>query len=65
MKGQLTLFLDQYGNHFYSRTLRELRSQIPGRICKMYRDTKRGSVHVGYVIGRHWLAAFQPIELPA
>ena len=65
MKGQLTLFLDQYGNRFYSRTLRELRSQIPGRLSKIYRDSKSGTLHVGYVIGQHWLTAFQPIELPA
>lgn len=65
MKGRHTLFLDQHGNRFYSRTLRELRAQIPGRISKMYRDTRNGTLHVGYVIGRHWLTAFQPVELPA
>ncbi|GAA5483948.1 hypothetical protein [Haloferula sargassicola] len=65
MKGQLTLFLDQYGNRFYSRTLRELREQVPGRVSKMYHDTERGTVQVGYVIGQHWLTAFQPVELPA
>lgn len=65
MKGHLTLFLDQYGNRFYSRTVRELREQVPGRLSKMYRDTKSGTLHVGYVIGQHWLTAFQPVELPA
>lgn len=65
MNGKTTLFIDQYGNRFFSRTVRELRSQVPGRLAKMYRDTERGTVHVGYVIGRHWLTAFQPVELPA
>jgi hypothetical protein len=65
MKGHFTLFLDQYGNRFYSRTVRELREQVPGRLSKMYRDTTSGTRHVGYVIGQHWLTAFQPVELPA
>ena len=64
MKGHLTLYLDQFGNRFYSRTVRGLRKQIPGRLSKMYRDTTSGTRHVGYVIGQHWLTAFQPVELP-
>ena len=67
MNGNITLYLDQWGNRFTSRTVRELREQIGGgRISKMFRDKRDGStVHVGYVVGAHWLTAFKPIELPA
>lgn len=60
------LYLDQYGNKFFARTVKELRSKIEGggsRVSKMYIDKKDGStVHCGYVIGGHWLTAFVPFE---
>lgn len=69
MKGKLTLFRDQYGNNFFASTVRELRSQIGmggSRVSKMYQDFKDGgTAHTGYVIGRHWLTAFQPVRRPA
>lgn len=62
----MKLYIDQYGNKFWARTLKELRAQIPGRCSKMYVDKKDGStVHTGYVIGQHWLTAFVPWEQPA
>jgi hypothetical protein len=64
MKPRL-LYLDQYGNAFWARTLKELKEQIPGRVSIMYCDKKDGStVRQGYVIGQHWLQAYQPVELP-
>ena len=39
MNGTLMLYLDQYGNHFYARTVRELREKVGSsgsRIAKMY-----------------------------
>ena len=67
MNGIPTLFIDQYGNKFWSRTVKELRSKIGGggsRVSKMYVDKKDGrSVQVGYVIGQHWLNAYRPIEV--
>lgn len=67
MNGTLVLYLDQFGNHWRAHTVRELREQIGGgRIFKMYRDTRDGGhVHVGYVVGRHWCEAFQPVRIPA
>lgn len=66
MKGKLTLYLDQYGNKWFARTIKELREKIGGgRVSKMYRDTKEGTKHVGYVVGPHWCEAFQPVRLPA
>lgn len=69
MKGKLFLYVDQYGNRYYSKTVKELRSKILGggsRISKMYRDCKSGkTVHCGYVVGGRWLTAYQPVELPA
>lgn len=66
MNGKLTLYRDQHGNCFYAKTLRELRGKIGmggSRVSKMYVDTKDGRVlHVGYVIGSHWLTAFQRVE---
>lgn len=69
MKGNKVLYLDQWGNRFYAKTLRELRLQIGTggcRMSKMYRDKKDGTcVHVGYVIGQHWLTAYVPLEIAA
>lgn len=69
MNGTLMLYLDQYGNHFYARTVRGLREKVGSsgsRIAKM--DVENGADgeprHVGYVIAGHWLKMFAPIELP-
>ena len=69
MNGKQTLYFDQWGNRFWAKTVKELRRKIEGggsRVGKMYRDKKDGSiVHVGYVIGSHWLTAYRPVEIPA
>lgn len=66
LNGEMTLFLDQYGNPYWAKTLEELRSKCAGRVSKMYVDKKDGtSVWCGYVIGNRWLTAYRPIELPA
>ena len=66
MNGKRTLWLDQYGSRFWSSTVKELQQQIGGRINKMYIDKKDGStVHVGYVIGCHWLTAYRAVEVAA
>lgn len=67
MNGKTTLYVDQWGNHFYAQSTRALRDQVGGgRISKMYRDKADGrTVHVGYVVGQHWLTAYQPVELAA
>lgn len=61
------LYVDQWGNRFYARTVRELRSQIGmggSRVSKMYVDRKDGTVaHTGYVIGPHWLTAYEAVEV--
>jgi hypothetical protein len=65
MKNKTTLFIDQWGNKFIAKTVKELRLQISAggsRISKMYCDTKTGTKHVGYVIGKHWLTAYQRVE---
>lgn len=65
MNGKQTLYLDQFGNRWWAKTVKELRSQIGmggSRVSKIYIDKKDGrTAHVGYVIGRHWLEAFQPV----
>ncbi len=68
MNGELLLYIDQYGDKYYAKTVLELRRKINNggsRIQKMYRDTKYGTKHIGYVIGGHWLTAYKPVELPA
>ena len=61
------MYVDQWGGRFFASTVKELRSQIGGggsRASKMYRDKKDGSVvHVGYVVGEHWLTGFIPMEV--
>lgn len=69
MNGTLMLYLDQYGNHFYARTVRELREKVGSsgsRIAKMHVENGADGEprHVGYVIAGHWLKMFAPIELP-
>jgi hypothetical protein len=60
------LYLDQYGNRFYARTLKQLKAQISGRVSIMYRDQMDGlTVRAGYVIGQHWLTAYIAFEQPA
>jgi hypothetical protein len=60
------LFIDQYGNRFYAKSVKDLRSQIGGggsRVSPMYVDRDNGDViQTGYVIGQHWLTAFVPFE---
>lgn len=62
MNGKHLLYIDQYGNKFFASTVKELREKVGGgRISKMYLDTASGKVlHVGYVIGQHWLTAYAP-----
>ena len=63
--------IDQYGNTFHG--LKHPRKELMERIgCthvqKMYQDKRDGSVvHVGYVIGGHWLTLYrvEPVENPA
>lgn len=60
------LFLDQYGNHVWARSVKDLREQAGGRVSKMYQDRRDGtSVHVGYVVGARWFTEYAPVERPA
>jgi hypothetical protein len=67
MRGQFTLYLDQYGNRFFARTIAELQKKVGGgRISKMYLDKSDGTtVHCGYVVGAQWCTAYRPVENPA
>lgn len=69
MNGKQTLYIDQYGSRYYAKTVRELRGKVGmggSRVSKMYHDTKQGkTVHVGYVVGQHWLTAYKPVQIPA
>ena len=67
MNGQPILYVDQWGNRWRVRTVRELHKRIGGgRLSKMFRDKADGdTVHCGYVVGQHWCTAYRPIELPA
>lgn len=55
--------VDQYGNtyHLDKHPRKELIEKIGGgRVSKMYQDTKDGkTMHVGYVIGRHWVDVYR------
>jgi len=58
------LYVDQWGNHFYADTVKELKEEVgAGKVRIMYRDKKDGStVRCGYIIGQHWLEAYMPFE---
>lgn len=65
MNGKPMLYLDQFGYTFFARTVKELHAQIGGaRPSKMYVDKKDGrkSVHIGYVVGGHWLRAYEAVD---
>jgi hypothetical protein len=63
------LYIDQFGNKFWAQTVKELRQQIgngKSRVSKIYCDKADGrTVHIGYVIGQHWLSAYALVEKPA
>ena len=63
------LYIDQWGNRFWAKSVKELRKQIQGggcRVSKMYCDFKDGTTaHTGYVIGHHWLSCYIPMRNPA
>lgn len=64
MKGHRT-FIDQYGTIFTARTVKDLRAILGGRYSRMYRDRPlKPTVHVGYVIGHHWLTEYAVVERP-
>lgn len=69
MKKPKSLFVDQYGNHFWADTLKELRSQIANggsNVSLMYEDFADGTTYrTGYVIGPYWLKEYRPVYLPA
>lgn len=59
MKPRFSLHVDQFGNRYYARTLKELRKQIPGKVSRMFFEDKSGNVyHCGYVIGKRWLNSY-------
>jgi hypothetical protein len=61
------LYIDQFGTRIWARTVKQLRERAGGgRVSKMYVHKLDGrTVHVGYVVGRHWFAAYAPVERPA
>jgi hypothetical protein len=61
------LFIDQYGDPVWARTVKELREKCGGgRVAKMYVDKKDGrTVHCGYIVGRRWFTRYAPVEVPA
>lgn len=66
MKGKTVLYLDQWGQRFYAKTVKELQEQVRGKVSKMYIDGKDGKTyHTGYVVGQHWMTAFVPMRKEA
>ena len=67
MNGTLLLYLDQHGQRYWAKTVKELRKQIgmgSSRIGRMHQDMAGKTVHCGYVIGDSWLTAYRPVEIP-
>lgn len=67
MRGTLMLWIDQYGEPIWARTVKELREKAGGgRVSEMYCDTKDGrTVCRGYVVGRRWFSGYHPMEVEA
>lgn len=64
-RAYISFWLDQYGNKFKAQTRKELIAAVGGgRVQPMYINTVEGkTVHVGYVVGSHWLTPYAPVEL--
>lgn len=58
------LYIDQWGNTFFATTVKELCERVGyTKARRMYVSTKDGrDLHVGYVIGKHWLSKYTPVE---
>ena len=67
MNGKTVLYIDQWNNRWYAKTVAELQQKVGGgHVTKMYVDGVDGKTyHVGYVIGQHWCSAFIPFRSPA
>lgn len=67
MNGKVTLYVDQWGNRFMARTVKELHAKVGGaRPAKMYADRiGKPPIHIGYVVGGHWCTAYQRVERDA
>lgn len=71
MKGEHLLYIDQYGNRFGAKTIKELKEEVcpflkSPKVSKMYQDTREGkTMHVGYIVGNHWLTAYRAVRIPA
>ena len=70
MRGNLMLWIDQYGRHIYARSIKELREKAGGgRVSKMYCDGNPAGKHAGKtfetgrVVGRYWFNGFVPFEV--
>jgi hypothetical protein len=59
-KQPIRMWLDQHGNHFVARTVKQAHAYCGGgRVSRMFVHTKDGRfVHVGYIIGERWLTCF-------
>jgi len=58
------LFIDQYGEKIFARTVKELCKKAGRTKAKrMYIDTeKNGTLHIGYVVGRRWFTEYMPVR---
>ena len=67
MKGEWVLYLDQYGNKWFAKSVKDLREMLGGgRVTKMYADGKDGKTyHVGYVVGKLWCTPYVPYRVVA
>lgn len=61
------LWIDQWGNRFWARSRKKLVAAVGGgAVSIMYCDKLDGrTVRTGYVVGRHWLTEFAPVERAA
>ncbi len=66
MKRPHRLFIDQFGQPIWARTVKELREKVgAGRVFKVYCDKKEGPpMHVGYGVGSRWFNEYAPVERP-
>lgn len=62
----MTIYMgvDQFGHTYHDlrHPRKKLSKILPGRVSKMYQDTKDATpAHVGYVIGPLWITLYQVI----
>lgn len=55
------LWIDQYGQMWRAKNVKELASLLHGKYTPMYIDKGKDTFQIGYVIGKLWLTEYTAV----